>query len=42
MDRIEYLADLTVKRGCGFALLAIGTVSEALLPSTHTTPCTGK
>ena len=26
MDRIEYLADLTVKRGCGFALLAIATV----------------
>lgn len=30
MDRIEYLADLTVKRGCGFALLAIGTVMLGL------------
>lgn len=24
MDRIEYLADLIVRRGCGFALLASG------------------
>lgn len=30
MDRIEYLADLTVKRGCGFALLAIATVMMGL------------
>jgi hypothetical protein len=30
MDRIEYLADLTVKRGCGFALLAIATVMLGL------------
>lgn len=30
MDRIEYLADLTVKRGCAFALLAIGTVMLGL------------
>jgi hypothetical protein len=30
MDRIEYLADFVVKRGCGFALLAIGTVMLGL------------
>ncbi len=30
MDRIDYLADLTVKRGCAFALLAIGTVMLGL------------
>ncbi len=30
MDRVEYLADLTVKRGCGFALLAIATVMLGL------------
>ena len=30
MDRIEHLADLTVKRGCGFALLAIATVMLGL------------
>jgi hypothetical protein len=30
MDRIEYLADFAVKRGCAFALLAIGTVMLGL------------
>jgi hypothetical protein len=30
MDRIEYLADMTVRRGCAFALLAIGTVMLGL------------
>ena len=30
MDRIEYLADVTVKRGCAFALLAIATVMLGL------------
>jgi hypothetical protein len=30
MDRIEYLADMTVRRGCGFALLAIATVMLGL------------
>ncbi|MBN9516192.1 MAG: hypothetical protein J0H97_22505 [Alphaproteobacteria bacterium] len=30
MDRIEYLADLIVRRGCGFALLAIATVMLGL------------
>lgn len=30
MDRVEYLADVTVKRGCGFALLAIATVMLGL------------
>lgn len=30
MDRIEYLADITIRRGCGFALLAIGTVMLGL------------
>ena len=30
MDRVEYLADFVVKRGCGFALLAIGTVMLGL------------
>lgn len=30
MDRIEYLADRIVQRGCGFALLAIGTVMLGL------------
>ncbi len=30
MDRIEYLADFVVKRGCGFALLAVGTVMLGL------------
>ena len=30
MDRIEYLADISIRRGCGFALLAIGTVMLGL------------
>lgn len=30
MDRIEYLADQIARRGCGFALLAIGTVMLGL------------
>lgn len=30
MDRIEYLADLIVRRGCGFALLAVVTVMLGL------------
>jgi hypothetical protein len=30
MDRIEYLADMIVRRGCGFALLAIGMVMLGL------------
>lgn len=30
MDRIEFLADLIVRRGCGFALLAIGVVMLGL------------
>lgn len=30
MNRVEFLADLVVKRGCGFALLAIGTVMLGL------------
>lgn len=30
MDRIEYLADLVVKRGFGFALLAVATVMLGL------------
>lgn len=30
MDRIEYLADVIVRRGCGFALLAIGMVMLGL------------
>lgn len=30
MDRIEYLADVIVRRGCGFALLAICTVMLGL------------
>lgn len=30
MDRIEYLADITVRRGCGFAFLAIATVMLGL------------
>lgn len=30
MDRIEYLADITVRRGCGFVLLAICTVMLGL------------
>jgi hypothetical protein len=30
MDRIEYLADITVRRGCAFAVLAIGTVMLGL------------
>lgn len=30
MDRIEYLADQIVRRGCGFALLAIATVMLGL------------
>lgn len=36
MDRIKYLADLSIRRGCGFGLIAIGTAavgmsSDALL-----------
>lgn len=30
MDRIEYLADITVRRGCSFVLLAICTVMLGL------------
>ncbi|MFN4014850.1 MAG: hypothetical protein ACK4JB_05935 [Reyranella sp.] len=30
MDRIEYLADVSVRRGCGFALLAICMVMLGL------------
>lgn len=30
MNRIEYLADLIVKRGCAFAFLAVGTVMLGL------------
>ncbi len=30
MDRIEYLADATVRRGCGFMLLAVLTVMWSL------------
>lgn len=30
MDRIEYLADMIVRRGCAFALLAIGMVMLGL------------
>ena len=30
MDRIEYLADSTVRRGCGFMLLAVLTVMWGL------------
>lgn len=30
MDRIEYLADATVRRGCGFMLLAVLTVMWGL------------
>ena len=30
MDRIDFLADLSVRRGCGFALLGIVTIMFAL------------
>lgn len=30
MDRVEFLADFVVKRGCAFALLAIGTIMLGL------------
>ncbi len=30
MDRIKYLADLSIRRGCGFGLIAIATASVGM------------
>lgn len=30
MDRVRYLADLSIRRGCGFGLIAIGTAMTGM------------